>query len=504
MAPRIHLSKSRLTAYTQCPKRLWLEIHRPELRVDTVQTQAQFAVGHQVGALACAAYPDGILIAPDNNLSAALQQTDILIRQNVRRPLFEATFSYQDVLVRVDLLLPIAGGWHMAEVKSTSAAKPYHLDDVATQVWVAQGLGIPIIQASIRHLNTQFVYRRVGDYTGLLIDTVVDDRLAPHIAERAALVDAAKTTARGSEPTLATGDHCDSPFACPFKAYCVRADAATAPRYPVTVLPGIAGKKLARQLLDDGFTDLRTVPAERMPTGALQRIYETTRTGEPYRHTRAMREAIAAWPTPHYYLDFETISFAIPRWLGTRPFEAVAFQFSCHVDHGLSPQAIEHHAFLDVSGNDPSRACAEALVNILGKHGAIITYNASFERGCIRRLAAQCPDLAEALMALHERVVDLLPLVRSHYYHPDMRGSYSIKAVLPTVAPALNYADLDGVHNGEDAQRAFLEAIDPATAADRKAAITRALLAYCERDTWAMVVLAKTLSNDSATTARSL
>lgn len=271
------------------------------------------------------------------------------------------------------------------------------------------------------------------------------------------------------------------------------------PRYPVTVLPGIAGKKLARQLLDDGFTDLRTVPAERMPTGALQRIYETTLTGEPYRHTRAMREAIAAWPTPHYYLDFETISFAIPRWLGTRPFEAVAFQFSCHVDHGMSPQAIEHHAFLDVSGNDPSRDCAEALVNVLGKHGAIITYNASFERSCIRRLAAQCPDLAEALMALHERVVDLLPLVRSHYYHPDMRGSYSIKAVLPTVAPTLTYADLDGVQNGEDAQRAYLETIDPATAADRKAAITRALLAYCERDTWAMVVLAKTLSHDAAT-----
>jgi hypothetical protein len=491
---RALLSKSRLTAFMQCPKRLWLEMHKPELRVDSLQAHRHFAVGHTVGALACAAYPEGILIAPDNNLTDALQQTETLIRTGSRRPLFEATFRYQEVLVRVDLLLPTPTGWHMAEVKSTGSAKDYQLEDVATQVWVARGVGVPIVTATIRHLNTQFIYQTADDYRGLFIDTPVDEAIAPRVAQRLAIVEAAKATARGLEPVRAIGEHCDSPVECPFKAYCTPPDAATGPRYPVTVLPGAGGKKLARELQDDGFIDLCEVPAHRIGADRLRRIHSATVAQTPYCNTVALREAISIWPQPHYYLDFETIAFAIPRWLGTRPFEAVVFQFSCHIDRGH--RQFDHVEFLDLSGNDPSRACANALVNALGDRGAIITYNASFERSCLRRLAAQCPELAPALTALHDRVVDLLPLVRSHYYHADMRGSYSIKAVLPTVAPELNYGDLEDVQNGEEAQLAYMEAINTETATERRARIEQALRVYCQRDTWAMVVLAQVLRGE--------
>jgi hypothetical protein len=44
-----HLSKSKLIAFRQCPKRLWLEVHRPELREDSSGAQAAFQVGYQVG-----------------------------------------------------------------------------------------------------------------------------------------------------------------------------------------------------------------------------------------------------------------------------------------------------------------------------------------------------------------------------------------------------------------------------------------------------------------------
>ena len=47
-----NLSKSKLMAYRQCPKRLWLEIHHPELRADSAATEASFAIGHQVGDIA--------------------------------------------------------------------------------------------------------------------------------------------------------------------------------------------------------------------------------------------------------------------------------------------------------------------------------------------------------------------------------------------------------------------------------------------------------------------
>lgn len=90
---------------------------------------------------------------------------------------------------------------------------------------------------------------------------------------------------------------------------------------------------------------------------------------------------------------------------------------------------------------------------------------------------------------MNERVVDLLPVAREHYYHPSQQGRWSIKAVLPAVCPDLNYGDLDGVQDGSMAMEAFLEAISPQTAAARKAEIEQQLLDYCALDTYAMVRL---------------
>lgn len=152
-----------------------------------------------------------------------------------------------------------------------------------------------------------------------------------------------------------------------------------------------------------------------------------------------------AWPRA--FLDFETIALAVPRWIGTRPYQAVPFQFSCHFEQ--EDGTLDHIGFLSLDGEDPRKACAEALVSALGDHhGAVVAYNASFERGCVQGLASAFPDLAQPLLAIRDRIVDLLPVTRDHYYHRNQRGSWSIKAVLPTVAPELAYDGLlvaDGI-----------------------------------------------------------
>jgi hypothetical protein len=113
----------------------------------------------------------------------------------------------------------------------------------------------------------------------------------------------------------------------------------------------------------------------------------------------------------------------------------------------------------------------------------------------IRSLIKRFPDLRQPLEALILRIVDLLPLVKAHYYHPEMKGSFSIKAVLPTVAPDLSYEKLGDVKDGTAAQAAFEEAIDPGTGQSRRKQLERELLAYCALDTMAMVKLVRQLSH---------
>ena len=96
-------------------------------------------------------------------------------------------------------------------------------------------------------------------------------------------------------------------------------------------------------------------------------------------------------------------------------------------------------------------------------------------------------------MSLAERLVDPLPLVRRHYYHRDMRGSWSLKSVLPTVDPD-GYSNLAEVKSGTDAQAGYMEAIDPATSPERHAALRDAMLEYCRRDTEAMMIVLKALT----------
>lgn len=85
-------------------------------------------------------------------------------------------------------------------------------------------------------------------------------------------------------------------------------------------------------------------------------------------------------------------------------------------------------------------------------------------------------------------MVDLLPAVREGYYHPDQKGSWSIKQVLPTVAPELSYAELV-VRDGLAAGDAYLELIEPDTSKTRKHELASELRAYCGLDTLAMLRL---------------
>ena len=482
---RYGLSKSRITSFEQCPKKLWLSVHRPELAQFDEGVEMRFAGGNEVGEIACALHPEGVMVQAEPDLTAALATTSLLMDEGHPGPIFEATFQHDGVLVRVDVLERSGeSSWRAAEVKSSTGVKDYHRGDLATQIWVMREAGVELDGAAIRHIDNTFELTREGDYAGLLADAELMEELEDIIADRAALVAEARDILAGDEPAIEMGDHCTSPFECEFSAYCGR-DLPAGPEWPVTVLPRGAGKKW----LEQGVENLLDLSEEDLSAKNAQ-ILTATSDGVPYHDAEGARREMAQWGWPRAWLDFETIAPAVPRWIGTKPYQQIPFQFSLHLEQ--EDGTISHHEFLSCDGSDPRRACAEALVAMVPSDATVIAYYAPFERRVLRDLAAWVPDLAEPLLAMEKATVDLLPVTRNNWYHRDQRGSWSIKAVLPTIAPELDYASLE-VKDGGNAQLAWQEAVDPACNPSRREALAEALKAYCERDTWAMVEVARAL-----------
>ncbi|MBK9427157.1 MAG: DUF2779 domain-containing protein [Gammaproteobacteria bacterium] len=493
------LSKSKLLAYRQCPKRLWLEVHRPNLRDYPAATQASFAIGHQVGDIARRLYDPkgkGVLIDPQaDGFDAAFARTQELLQS--AQPIFEASFRAEGALALADVMLPVRKGgklaWRMVEVKSSTSVKDYHRDDAAVQSFVARSSGVPLTKIALAHINSDWIYPGNQDYDGLLVESDLTDEVFGRGEEvRGWIAEAKQIVAKKREPSVATGKHCSNPYECGFLAYCQSQEPQA--EQPIRWLPGRLSNGLQAHIEAHGLTELRDVPDELL-NDKQQRVKAVTVSGKPYFDQRATVATLAAHKLPAYFLDFETIQFAVPIWKGTRPYQQIPFQFSIH--RLLRTGKIEQQAFLDLAGTDPSKAFAEALIAACGQRGPIFVYNAGFETARIRELSERFPLLAKQLLILNERVVDLLPVARDHYYHPGQQGSWSIKAVLPALCPDLHYGDLDGVQDGGMAMDAFLEALAPQTSKTRKTEIEQQLLAYCALDTYAMVRLWAAFSGTS-------
>ena len=182
--------------------------------------------------------------------------------------------------------------------------------------------------------------------------------------------------------------------------------------------------------------------------------------------------------------ELETIGPAVPIWAGTRPYASIPVQWSCHIEE--ADGSIHHAEFLDLSGEPPMRRLALEMIECLGDEGPVLMYT-SYEEGVIRNLIEMFPDLEPQLQAIINRLWDLYPVVKENYYHPKMLGSWSIKAVLPTMNPEMDYARLEGIKEGMGASDAFVEAISPDVSPERKADIEEQLRRYCRFDTEAMV-----------------
>lgn len=475
------LSKSKVMSGLQCPRRLWLEVKRPEWMHFSDRAEQSFEFGHEVGAVARQLFPEGVLIGFEGELSSALAETGHLLNRAGDMTLFEATFQHGRVLVRADVLSCRGEGFHLVEVKASTSLKPHYLNDVAIQAWVIEGAGLPLKTIQLWHVDNAFVYPGGGDYRGLFVRHDLTEEVLELMKQVPAWAAGCQKALSGGEPAIEVGKQCRDPHDCPFLDYCEPVEA----EYPVSILPH--GGALAGRLRMEGYKDLRDVPQDRLGTERHLRVWRVTRRGLAELDGGAAKE-LATLAYPRYYMDFETVQFAVPVWPGTRPYEQLPFQWSCHIEDQNG--RLEHREFLDTEGQAPMRRFAETLIEALGDKGPILVYS-NYERTVLNQLRKRFPDLEDSLVAIITRLVDLHPVAKDYYYHPAMMGSWSLKDVLPTIAPELDYAGLGEVRDGGGAQNAYRDIVSPHTDELRRQALIADLRAYCYRDTLALVEIAR-------------
>ena len=218
------------TCFSACPKRLWLEIHRPELQKDSEDTMASFAVGNRVGEVARHVFdPRGmgqLIDVSIEGVDAALARTRELLSSS--RPIFEAGFTAAGAMELADILLPVSKKkgkrtWRMIEVKSATRVKDYHREDAAVQAYVARAAGVSLDAIALAYVNKAWVYPGGDDYQGLLRE---EDVTAEAFPARVRSQGMDRRSCAGAickaikSPAIATGKHCTDPFACSFSDYC--------------------------------------------------------------------------------------------------------------------------------------------------------------------------------------------------------------------------------------------------------------------------------------------
>jgi hypothetical protein len=485
-----HLTKSRYTAGLQCLRRLWLIDHEPAPHEEPAPG-SPMDIGLEIGRKAHLLFPGGALVdEPPWWHAQAVARTAALMANEQVPAIFEAAFEYDNIRIRVDVLERLAPGtWGLREVKSSSGPKNHYYDDIALQVFVLQGACVAVSSIEFLHVNTAYVRGPGGIcWTDFFARMDVHDPVAARLVDLPSRLHAMRDCLGMVElPHAEPGSQCGTPYACEFWDRCT----ADKPADWTFYLPRLSQARVS-ELKVHGIESISLIPAD-FPLASKQMIIrDATASGQPY-VALDLAGLLSRCGPPACYLDFEAMMPPIPLYAGTRPYQTIPFQWSLHASDGEG--VLQHREFLAEGCGDPRRQFAETLIEALAAFdGPILVYSA-YEKSRLKQLAGEFPDLSESLNALIARLVDLLPIVRGAVYFPEFRFSNSIKSVGPALCPGFGYDNLEGIADGGAASSTFLQlASGYLTVPDEIDHLRAALLAYCQRDTLAMVEVHRALT----------
>jgi hypothetical protein len=465
----------------KCSTQAWLDL-RAEPSAPGEAALFRMEQGREIGDFAKELFPDGIQVSGSG--AAAVEATRELISGAHTGTLFEAAFATGRLTARADILKRTPGGWQVLEVKSsfsdTSSMKEL-VDDLAYTVFVLRRAGLVVTTASLVLLSRAYRFGHGSDLLFEILDKTaeVNGRAVEFDRVADSLSTAVFADTRPAALLLSACRDCDF-----FKTDCLGVGVV----HSVLEIPNLHYTKLKR-LSAAGIIDMAHAPTDLGLNERQERARIASVAGNMF-VSPGLGSALGVFQFPCYYLDFETVATVLPMYDGHACHRQVLTQFSIHRKDSIGSEPT-HNEYLADATKDCERALAEALIDALGDRGSVIVYS-TFEKTRISGLRDAFPDLATPLQAILDRLTDMLLVLQEHVYHPEFRGSFSIKKVLPALIPTLSYDGLD-VRDGETAIARFAR-MARGGMTDRDVAVTRQqLLDYCKLDTLAMVRLHESL-----------
>jgi predicted RecB family nuclease len=478
----MNLSKTRYLSGLQCHKLLWHQFNAKHLIPPTdPATQFLFDEGHAVGNLAKWLFPGGIAVGEGIiNLTTVSKLSLDALRH--RKPLFEAGFLFNNAYARADILVPVGkSGWDIVEVKSSTEVKDVNITDLAFQRFVYEGAGLTINRCFIYHVNNQYVRHGDIDVQEFFVKVDVTDQVREYLPQVApSLTGMLEAISSRQCPDIAIGPQCTTPYECPLKDHCW----SYLPDQNVLSLSHFKKEK-AFDLIHNGICSILDLPEETSLSDKQRIQADSVRSNEPYVDADSIRTFLDRLEYPLYFLDFETFKTAIPMFDGSRPHQNIPFQFSLHMVRSEREAAI-HHMHLAEGDGDPRPALMDRLRELLGTHGSIIAYNASFEKTTLKYVCEGYPQYEAFVDSLEPRIIDLIEPFRGFaYYHPAQHGSCSLKALLPALTGG-GYDHLE-IADGGTASLEYVRVMYGDVDEEERRRVRKQLEDYCELDTRAMI-----------------
>lgn len=475
----MNLSKSKYCKGIQCKKILWLDKNHPE-EAEKINNDSVLENGTKVGELAKELFGFHIDVKYSEDLNSMINDTKaLLLNKNIT--ITEASFKYENNFCSVDILKKENNNFEIYEVKSSTEVSAIYIEDLSYQYYILTKLGYNVVKASIVYINSDYIREdeldikklfNIKDLTDIVSSKI--EEIEKNIREICSYVD------EKNEPYEDLDIKCFKPYDCPYFKYC----SGFIKENSIFDIRRISAKKKI-EYYKQGLYTFKQLENKISDNYKMQIDFELNNK-EDYINVENIKEFLNSLTTPLYFLDFETYQQSIPEYKGVKPYDQIPFQYSLHY---IEKNELKHKEFLSEAGIDPRRKLAEQLVKDIPDNVCVLAYNMSFEKSVIKKLANIYPDLKEHLMKIYENIKDLMvPFYNKDYYSKNMKGSYSIKYVLPALFPndeALDYHNLMQVHNGSEAMNAFASL--PSLTKEEQNTLRSNLLKYCELDTLAMV-----------------